>query len=66
MVRVYVGGYDCCEEYVQEWMARGMTPDGVYETLEEARARCEWDLEYGPDDLFFFVLEDGSFASYWD
>ena len=58
-VMVYAGGFDCCAEYVREWVAAGRTPDAMYGSLEEVSERVYEDVDLCPDDTVWIVTPDG-------
>ena len=66
MLQVYVGGYDCCVEYVREWIAAGQVPAAVYGSFDEVSDRIYEDADLCPDDTVWVVTPDGQIELFED
>ena len=64
MIRMYTGGWNCCEEDVARWMAEGSEPVAVYSSYEEAARNAYEDADIDCDEHIFFVYEDGTIAEF--
>ena len=40
MYKVYVGGFDCNEDYIAEWINKGVEPQEIFESAKEAFDYC--------------------------
>lgn len=64
MIRMYAGGWDCCEMNVAHWIIEGKEPDAVYNNYEEAAQNAYEDADVDCDETIFFVYDDGAIVEF--
>lgn len=64
MIKMYVGGWDCTSKDVKKMIEKGVDPDAVYASYEEACKNAFHDADVEPDEAIYFVFENGNIEEF--